>query len=375
MGIAKDVGKSIVATDFPKGNHPPVVIDPNADPDLPPNPVPAVAPIPGKETPPAKPPVPASDDFTVPDVTPPGFEDEAAPPPPAAPAADDDTDLPAEVKTQGKGVKDAFIAMRKRIRELESTPPTSAQELEQLRQEREQLQSTLARIDIQQDPQFVAQYEQPRQQVVARLKNLFKKAGVKEEVADSLVSTDDPMARQEIIEDSIPKLAAAVWPMLNQFDGITDARKSAVENAKVSQDKFRSERMGAIAIGKARIYDDTIRELEGSGHFVFKDDEKNKDWNEKVVKPMRDNVRKAFVSGNPIVQARLLAMGVAAPFYLKLLQSESAKRKALEKELLTLRGARPGFRGTSSAPGTPVIPGRMDAEAAASAAASRLARR
>jgi hypothetical protein len=267
--------------------------------------------------------------------------------------------------------RDAFIGMRRELHDLrsKSTHGAAPEEVQTLQQQLREANETIAKLDLQGTPEFKARFVEPRNQLTTQITEMLTGLGVEEAEKETGKLMGLPLAqRVERLKEVAGDGALAVLPLFTQVSQIDQARDNALASHETVAEQVRQSRQQQVLQFKAQAMKTAVETLADQGHFVFKKIDGQDRWN-KVVDGIMSGVQQAFVSNDPSQQSQLLAAGVAAPFYLKALAQERARRIEAEKQLGSRFQRRPSVRGDqgqrkSSAPkpGEPMTTEQIAAE-------------
>lgn len=345
--------------------------DPSTPPETPPATPPETPPV----TPPATPPAePSPDDVIIPESFFPVAPPETPPETPPATPPGTPPETPSEItdeEIQGMEAKqrEAFIRLRQENATLRQQQPSPAptEELTALQAKLKEANTVIARLDLQQTPEFQAQFVAPKEELVAAVETTLKSLEIEDPGTVAAKLSALPAAeRFKAVDELLGLKQAAVLPLFTQMDLLDSRRAAALEAHKATSDQLRQQNAAQIGQIKASMMQSSVAQLAQEGMFVFQKIEGNEQWNQ-VVDKMIERTGAVFRSNDPAVQAKTLTAGVAAPFLLAALKQRTTENAKLRQQLGSRIGREPGARGDQPpAPGDK-LPADMTPEQAAEA--------
>lgn len=346
---------------------------PGATPPPPPaNPLPAPPPpAAGDSTPPAPPPQPSLDaPPPVPDTLL-GVQPPPPPPPPPnqppQPTPDQDYQAfdtsrwpegqrraferikarEAEYKKKADDALREAEALKTRIGQPDPQTQTKLAEYEAWKKRAEQAEQELAKNDIQRDPQFQAQFVQPRELKMGQVRSGLKAFGIDEKLADRLETLTVDQRLQEIAkalpadkQNFLGAIVGMIAPAMNDLDDIRVRREQTLAGAAQQRETWQAQKQQDIARFRQQHAETAMDALAHEGHFPFAQIDGNAQWNQ-FAGLMRTQVKQAIESQDPQLVTRRIAAGVAADYYLKMVKSLDTENRRLKADIAKLSQAAP----------------------------------
>jgi hypothetical protein len=308
------------------------------------------------------------------------------PTPPVDPALPSDADiakLPQHQQVNVKNMRELIKSLNHDLVEARKNPGGQDSvalkaELDALKAERDRVSEELERVSLERSPRFQMKYDGAKANVLAQVKDYLAQSGVEDAKVQEIAAkamTMNIKDRITFLQAEAPDVAAALYPLYSQIDGIEkqrvgelakarDARQRDDQTAQERAKQFRDQHMTTA-----------INAVREAGHGLLKEIDGNDAWNAGV-KALKATIQEVFTSEDPEVQSRAITMGVLAPQYLAMLKKEHAKNKFLEGELRKYTKAMPRVNGSEPAGGSSdPRPASLTPEQAGQRAAERAAAR
>jgi hypothetical protein len=341
-----------------------------------------------------------------------GIQDAPPPPPqaPTAPVVDQDANI--DTSNWATQQREAFIRgrqreaemkremaqMKEQLSKVQQTPAMPVnpfedpavkarlQEAETYKQRAEKLENEMAKVNVQYDPRFKAEFEIPREEKILLAESYLKAYGKDREFAESLESLGIK-DRIEAINKDAPQLLAAILPILSDLDALKSKKNQVLNSAKDMQSQYATQREEQIKQMKAQHYASAVKSLQASGHFMYMD-EGDLGKHAPALVPMARKIRESATailnSNDPAIATKAMLMAAETPFLHQQLREQSKLIAKLKSDLSkfgtlspTSGGSQTSVNGTVTPPGakTQANQGKSFMERQVAAAQSSVASR
>jgi hypothetical protein len=232
------------------------------------------------------------------------------------------------------------------------------QEAEIFKQKAEHLETEMAKINVQYDPRFKAEFDIPREEKLALAVNYLSAYGKDREFAETLESVGIK-ERIEILNKEAPQLMAAVLPVFSELDMLKAKKGQVLNSATDMQKRYATQREEQIKQMKAQQYVASMKELQATGHFVYMDEaelSKHAPALVPISRKIKENASMILNSNDPAIVTTAAMMGAAAPLYLQELKKQSkiiAQQAADIAKMSALSPSSGGSQGHAGLPHTP----------------------
>lgn len=288
---------------------------------------------------PAEPePAPEPDDLT----PPPDVMGEDEPPAePATPAEPKEPDTPPAEPKPEKDVE-ALIRMRQENKQLKDQLKTADQKVgadqtemvTKLRTDLKEARDVIARVSLENHPEFKAKYQAPMQAFLEQAQQVAKEADLDENIVAKAVDMTIKN-RATFLSEKAPDVAPELRAILSQLDSLKAQRSGELKSRQADFEGFQKaqeeERKVRVQEVRDNAFTQTLAALQQEGHLAFTKSKTNEGWNE-AVEALTNNAKAILVSDDHLAQTKSLMLGVAAPLYLKMYQNERTKRLELERQ-------------------------------------------
>jgi hypothetical protein len=235
-------------------------------------------------------------------------------------------------------------------------PPEMRQKLEQfdaMAQHAKEVEEQLAKVSLEWNPQFKAEHEIPRQNLLKQVEAY----GIPRDMAERL-ETLTMKDRVEALKKDAPDMIAAILPVYAQVDALNAQRTQKLANASAEKKRYEDMQVQGVRQFRAKTADNALKVATEKGHFAFAEVEGNEQINAHVRK-VRQMARDVVMSDDPHTIAYAAECGVAAQMtYLPLIKHLQAENTKLKQSLQKAAGASPAAVGgqSQSAPPSPSTP-------------------
>ena len=239
------------------------------------------------------------------------------------------------------------------------------QEADIFKQKAEHLETEMAKINVQYDPRFKAEFDIPREEKLALAVNYLSAYGKDREFAETLESVGIK-DRIEILTKEAPQLMAAVLPVFSELDMLKAKKGQVLSSATDMQKRYATQREEQIKQMKAKHYSDAVRDLQANGHFLYMEEadlSKHAPALIPIAKSIRANAAEVLNSNDPAVATRAILMGVQAPILLQKLKEISKENAKLKGDLAKFGSLSPASGGTQGQTGLPQTPAGAKSQA------------
>lgn len=292
------------------------------------------------------------------------------------------TKLPEEVKSKkgqerwheltkrGKDALERALKAEQKIIELEAkrgeTPAEAQARIEQAEGRAAELSSIIERLDVTQHPQFRAQFELPRQHMMATAKGLLESVGAESNAFEKAMALSGKSRIDAIdaLTDGIESRTVqnSVANLVANIDQLDQAREGVLANAhnlaaqRRQQDQANMHRqMEATEQQMLSMVDNSAEYLASQQGFEVLRESKEpgfEAWNkqrEGIISTARELMTKTT---DPAQIAGASVLAAAAPIYRRLAHDYRKRALAAEKTLQDQRDSEPTLAGTGKdAPG------------------------
>lgn len=241
-------------------------------------------------------------------------------------------------------------------KKLENAPSQEA--IDKANARIEELEDEVGRMDVSRSRRFREMYDKPLEDCFGKVVTQFVRAGHTKEDAVSLArqvfrpGMSDPQTLLRALDDEDQLTIGAVSTFLQERDVLAQKREEALTHwreEKAAEDAERATRERAEMSSALRnSVERAFERATSDGSWLFKTGE-DELWNKGV--EARKNAVRAYVrEGKPDDLTLLIAEGVAAPVYRRMLEKAHAENQELRGQLERFAGVRPSVGSGGGAP-------------------------
>jgi hypothetical protein len=241
-----------------------------------------------------------------------------------------------------------------------------------------EVEKELAKINVQYDPNFRAQFEIPMAERVSAAKTVMQSYGVDPKEADAIrvLSGKDRLLKiRELTKDlgDMGAMAAAEISLpFRIIDEIATRREAALKDAERLQGQLQATRVEQTRQFRHKTISTAIGLLAEEGHFPLVEitpggdvtPEAAQKWN-KFSSKIKQDMANVAASEDPMQQAKAMAAGHLAEYYLRVIEAQKAQVAEMQATIQKMSSAAPtgGTPPSGTPPAAPAKKGPLTAEA------------